>query len=115
MRTVQIRGADKTANSAALANALQVATQPGTIFSATVYNNSGSTVYLQLHDAVSAPANGAVPKLVEPVLAGTTGSFDWATGRLCTVGIYLCTSSTAATKTLSGATDAIIDSTYRFD
>lgn len=112
MFNVKVIGADATKNSLAVAADLVVATGPSRLYSVTLYNSSAGTVYLQVHDAAAAPADGAVPKLVVAVPAGQTGAFDWQDGKICGTGIYLCASTTDTTKTLAGAV-GIFDCTYR--
>jgi len=115
MRNVRLRGADKSANSNGLSNAIQAAAAPARLFSVTCYNNTAGVIYLQCHDKASAAAEGDAPKLLVKILPDTTGGFDWSSARIFSNGIYICSSSTAATKTLGGASDAIIDATFSFD
>lgn len=78
---------------------------PGTLVGLMVYNNNASDRWLQLHNAISAPADTAVPYIPPvKVAAGTTVLLELpSTGIYFPTGIYACNSSTAATKTLSGA------------
>lgn len=67
--------------------------------------------YIQLHNAASAPADTAVPLF--SISVGVTSLLDLSNllsryGRYCSVGIYVCASSTHATKTLSVSSDTDI-------
>ena len=110
--TMKIQGADRAANSNALASSLVVASVRARLYSVTVYNNNVAAQFIQVHDAAALPADTAVPKLVVSVPASSTGSFDFGDGRIFSNGIVICNSSTGPTKTI-GAADCIIDSTYR--
>lgn len=99
----QIRGR-KTGSGAAVKE-LQAAAGPAVLLRLRATNVSGSTIYLQLHDASSAPADTAVPACpAVPLAAGAYYETD--TPFTGDEGIYICASSTAATKTLV-ATDAV--------
>ena len=64
--------------------------------------NTGPDQYIQVHDALEAPANGSVPLFVFPIGTGQVGSLDTPVRLLN--GLYICNSTTAATKT-AGADD----------
>lgn len=85
----------------------------GLLYKAQVFNNSGATVYFQVFDAASLPANGAIPALApQPVATLTFAAFEFATwGRPFTNGIVLAVSSTPATLTRTGG--GIFDAVYR--
>lgn len=111
--TVRIQGADRATNTGALAKSLVVSAVPGRLFSVSVWNNSVSDVYIQLHDAASLPADTAVPKLVFKCPADSEKARDYVDGRIFTTGIVVAVSSSAATLTLTLTDDCIIDATYR--
>ena len=91
-------------NSTALANALMVTASAGTLLSFVV-TNTGAAQFIQVHDAAAATANGTVPIAVFAVPDGSTtpvtASLDIPIK--CTNGVYLCNSSTAATRTVGSA------------
>lgn len=82
-----------------------VKTTPGIVHRISGFNAHTSPVWIQLHDAVSLPANDAVPAIIIYVAATANFDFDLSDiGRFCQKGIVVCSSSTGPTKTLSGAT-----------
>ena len=91
-----------------------ISSNPAVLLSITISNLSASAQYIQLHDAASAPANGAVPKISVYWPANTSAQLEWiaSDGRDFSTGIYVCNSSTDATKTL-GAADLMLDAQVR--
>ncbi len=87
----------------------QVATHPIGVLKFEATLNSGATagLYVQLHNRSVTPADGQVPLKTWP--AEETGYKEFKVGELrCTDGLYVCLSSTAATKTLAvGASDKL--------
>lgn len=108
---MKIQGADETKNGGVLVNALQVAQRPARLFSITVFN-TGPTQYIQVHDGLTAPVDGNVPKLEIKILGDDDRSIDFTDGRIFQTGIYICNSTTSGVKTL-GAANCLIDATYR--
>lgn len=106
-----VEGAASNATTSALAASLVVKASAGVLLGFQGVNTSGSAQYIQVHDAASLPANGAVPKLVITVPAGENFSLDLSRGRVFTNGIVICNSSTAATKTI-GSANCWIDAQY---
>lgn len=80
----------------------QVATHPVSVHKIEGYFRGETDSWLQVHDAVSAPADTAVPLKSWPVQAAYEfhKAFEMAELRL-TKGLYVCISTTQATKTLS--------------
>lgn len=79
------------------------------VYGFTVYNSKGSAQYLNVFDASTLPANGAVPLFSWPLAANNGVGFDFApTGRQFQGGLVLCNSSTDATKTI-GSADCFFD------
>lgn len=69
-------------------------------------NTGAATVYCQIHNLTSAPADTAVPVIVFAVPTGATASYDSQQGITLDTGCYVCISSTAPTKTI-GAAEAV--------
>ncbi len=100
-------------DTAGYAKAAQVATVNGSLATLRVHNNGAATVYLQFHEAVAAPNDGAVPAAAPiPLPAGTY--FESDTPFDFRSGFYVCASSTAATKTLIATNDVRITAEYRY-
>lgn len=95
--------------STALEASRVVKASAGVLYGLTGYNSAGVKQYIQLHDAATVPADGAVPKVIIP--AGPAAAFflDYdGLGRAFAAGIVICNSSTAAAKTI-GAADCFFD------
>lgn len=76
----------------------------GYLFQVSGYNSSASDLFLQVFDSATEPAEGTAPKIL--AAAPSESQFGWAVERFATPftnGIYVCLSSTAATKTVAGA------------
>ena len=87
-----------------------VATHPVAVLKLEVTLNSSATagLYCQVHDAIAAPANGAVPLKSWP--AGECAFKEFEMGHLqLTQGLYICLSTTAATKTLAAGGSDLMD------
>ncbi len=95
----------------ALATSLVVKAVRGTLYGLTGYNNRSSSQFIQVHDAASLPADTAVPVVVFTVPATSSFSLNYDAGREYQVGIVVCNSSTAATKTI-GSADCWFDVEY---
>jgi hypothetical protein len=84
----------------------------GRLFGFTVYNSNVGAQFIQLHDAQTLPADGAVPVFVCKVATVVDKGVFWGDwGRFFDRGIVICNSSTFATKTI-GAADCFFDAQY---
>lgn len=62
--------------------------------------------FIQVHDAYAAPEDGAVPKKVWPIYTSAAGYKVFDVGELVLEnGLYICISTTEATKTLASGAD----------
>lgn len=96
--SVNIRNHAKTG---AYASNLVVKNNAGTFFGLTGYNSLGSAQFIQIHDAASLPANGAVPVIIFKVNTESNFALELSEyGIAFNTGIVVCNSSTGATKTL---------------
>lgn len=96
-------------STTAYAASLVISASPAKLHRVSIYNNSGSAQFVQLHDAASLPADTAVPKAI--IRIATASSFVWDfgdSGRVFNTGIVICNSSSGATKTI-GAADCWFD------
>ncbi len=94
-----------SADSTALEASHVIKASPGVIYGINGYNSAASTVFLQLHNTTTLPANTAVP--VVTFLVPATSNFAYDAGRFgkfFSVGITAVTSTTGPTLTVSGAT-----------
>lgn len=109
---LQASGLPRNAFTPVLAASELVKAGPGTLYGFTVYSSNAGTQYIQLFDARTLPADGAVPLLNFPVTTKTTLGVDWGTtGRWFERGIFICNSSTDTTKTI-GSADCLFDVQY---
>lgn len=69
-------------------------------------NTGASTVYCQVFNSASVPADSAVPDIVFAVPSGSSASYDNQQGVSFSSGISVCISSTAHVKTV-GAAEAV--------
>lgn len=75
---------------------------------ATMNASATPGLFLQLHDAVQSPSDGAVPIKSWP--ASECGYKEFKNGELqLSAGLYVCLSTTAATKTAAGGGSDLID------
>jgi hypothetical protein len=94
----------KNTAQAALANGAVISAIPAVLLGLTVNNTKASAQFIQLHDAVSAPADTSVPVWCGTLTASTDKPIDFGIyGMNFAVGIYVCNSSTSATKTIGSA------------
>lgn len=91
-----------------LANSVVV---PGRIvvYGFTVYSSSAAAQWVQVFDANTVPADGAVPLFAWNLAAHTGVGFGWQDqGRQFQTGLVICNSSTETTKTI-GSADTFFD------
>lgn len=98
-------------HSQALANSIFVKSGQGGLVGFTVYSNKASSQFVQVFDATSLPADGAIPDAVFTVAAVGNLPVQWVPWRVFRVGCVICNSSTAATKTIASA-DCYFDVQY---
>lgn len=89
--------------STAYENSRVASSAPARLCGITIYNSSGSTQFIQFHDAASLPANGAVPKFYIEIPTASSRMIEYLRPRSFDVGIVVCNSSTATTKTIGSA------------
>lgn len=100
-------------NSAALESSRVVKATAGSVLWMSVYNSKASAQFIQIHNASSLPADGAVPTLVVSVAATSFATFEIPVNGLpCGTGIVICNSTTAPTKTI-GLADCWFNVMYR--
>jgi hypothetical protein len=90
------------ANSRGVANSLIVKPDAGLFFGFTV--SSTAAQFVQVYDANSVPADGAIPLISLAVAATNQIATIWVPPRGFSNGIVLCNSSTQHTKTIGTAT-----------
>ncbi len=90
--------------SAAYATSLVIKASPGRLYQLVGYNSKTSAQFIQLHDAVSLPADTAIPKMIWIVPASQNFSLDLPLGGKAFLnGIVVTNSSTGPTKTIGSA------------
>lgn len=100
------------ANALVLASSAVVSSGPSRLHGFTVYSSNAGAQFVLVFDAVSLPADDAVPTLVLPVGATSTVSVYYGSvGRWFDRGIVLCNSSTDVTKTI-GVADCLFDAQW---
>jgi hypothetical protein len=102
-------GVSTNVGSIALEASRVLKNAPGVLKTLTICNAGAVAQFFQLHDAITVPADTAVPKAV--IYLAAKGNFVWdfgLSGRSFATGIVVCNSTTAATKTI-GAADSFFD------
>jgi hypothetical protein len=98
--------------SAALSKSCIPKTGIGKLFGFTATSTNAAAQFVQIHDALALPGNGAVPIATFNVAAANSVSTYYGPmGRAFTRGIVIANSTTQATLTL-GAADTIFDVQY---
>ena len=90
---------------------LVVKSGPGILYGFTVYNSKSAAQFIQVFDAATLPADGAVPAFVVTVATAANFGVNWLPGRTFQTGIVICNSSTGPTKTI-GSADCFFDCQY---
>ena len=103
-------------DSAAVEDSAVPKGSPGNLYGMSGYNNSGSTVYIQIHNATSLPAASTAvgTGIIVKVLANT--HWAWDAGRHGTelsVGIVIAASSTATTLTVKTDSNQLFRVDYK--
>jgi hypothetical protein len=103
--TVWPNSGGTTVATTALAASLVIKATPGKLLMLTIYNNKGSSQFIQLHNATALPSNGAVPVLSINIATVTTIllPIPQLTGMDFSTGIVVANSSTAASLTVGSA------------
>lgn len=90
--------------SGALEALRRVSAGPCYLTGFTVANTNAAAQFLQFHDSVAIPSNGAIPDLLFTLPASGDKTVSYTLpGVWFASGIVVCNSSTAATKTLGSA------------
>ena len=91
-------------SSGALEAARRVSAGPAYLVAFTVANTNAAAQFIQFHDSVAIPANGAIPDLLFTAAGSADKTVSYTLpGVYFASGIVVCNSSTAATKTLGSA------------
>ena len=92
-----------------LANSLVVSSGQSKLWGLSGFNSKASTQFIQVFDANTVPANGAVPDFVMQAPSSDNFWVSWTPNyRWHSDGIVICNSSTSATLTI-GSADCWID------
>ena len=89
---------------------------PGTLLDINGYNNSASTRYFQLYNLAAVPADTAVPAttvVAVPPNSKFSLTFAAGQGRTFDTGITWSSSTTIATKTITGVADMQVNAQHR--
>lgn len=114
LNTINIAGADQTANSEGAKALLMATTRPTRLYNVTIFNTSGGAIYVQLFDASAEPASDDFALIQIKVLADSQASIDFQDGRPMKNGIFVGVSSTTLTYTSTfGTNTALIDVSFR--
>jgi len=87
----------------AYAASIVVKTGPGILYGLAVYNSKTSAQFIQVFDAMTLPADNAIPASVFTVAQSANLDVQWLPGRTFGTGCVICNSSTGPTKTIGSA------------
>lgn len=105
-------GLPLNAHSNALAASRTVLSGPGYLTSLLVSSTNAAAQFIQLHDAIALPANGAVPAVVMTVAATADKFVSYPLpGRYFQRGIVVANSTTSGTLT-TGVADCFFDAQF---
>lgn len=104
-------GSITRANSSALEASRVIKASAGTLWDVIVYNDKGSTQYIQLFDSATVPADATAPIMTFPIATKSTVGISFQEGMPFATGIAISNSSTAATKTI-GSADCYFTANY---
>ena len=88
-----------------------VKTGTGILYGFTVYSSKVSAQFIQVFDASTLPADGAIPGPFFTVSAASNLGVNWLPGRTFQNGCVIVNSSTGPTKTI-GSADCWFDAQY---
>lgn len=94
----------KTASQAAYVAGVQVSSVPVKVFGLDGTHKGGGASWLQLFDSATPVAEGTVPRFTQYITSASNFNLDFGFhGMDFNNGLYVCHSSTAATKTIGAA------------
>lgn len=85
-----------------------IKTGPGLLYGFEIYNSKGTAQFVQVFDAATLPADGAIPACIFTAAATANLPVQWIPPRAFYVGCVICNSSTGPTKTI-GSADLFMD------
>jgi hypothetical protein len=98
-------------HSMAYESARIIKTGPGILYGFTAYSSNAAAQFIQIFDAATLPAAGAIPAVLLSVAASSTLGVNWLPGRAFLVGIVIANSTTGPTRT-AGAADTWFDAQF---
>ena len=94
----------KNVAQAALSSGTMVVVGAAKVYGLTINNTKASAQFIQLHNVSATPADAAVPVWCGTIPASTSQVIDFGFhGMDFSLGVYVCNSSTSATKTIGSA------------
>ena len=105
----------KHMDSQALQTSGVIVAGPAVFYEVVGFNNSGSTRYFHIYDSATVPADAAIPAMT-PLAVGAGGTFSYnfsQAGLALASGLSWASSTTVATKTITGAADMWVTITHK--